>query len=256
MRRLAVAVVVVAVAAAGCSSGAKPADPASATRTSSSPTPTTSTDQVTAFEVCQDQCHGVAGRHVLPEQTILPGLAFTLDDGWGATWNDETEIHLVPPTSNDDAVFLWRDIRAVKSTGPGAGTQILRTVGPSAAALVHWITSNPDFAVLDRPHPVTVGQGIKATQLTVQTSQTARSTDTGCPANPRCADFFRGESWSGDLFYGIGGEETVQMLFATVPFAGRSSTFVIALDATSPSGALELRRAAQPFLDSLRLPTA
>jgi hypothetical protein len=196
----------------------------------------------------------MAGPHVLPADTILPGLAFTLTDGWAATWNDTTEIHFVPPNSSADAVFLWRDIRAVKSTGPGAGTQILRTVGASASALVHWITTNHDFQVLDPPHPIAVGQGLKATQLTVQVSQTARSTDPGCPDNPRCAAFFRGESWSGDLFYGIGGEETVQMLFATVPFAGRPSTLVIAMDGTSPSDVLEVRKASQPFLDSLRLP--
>jgi hypothetical protein len=211
---------------------------------------------VTALDVCQDQCHVTAGPHVLPADTILPGLAFTLDHGWAATWNDTTEIHLVPPNSSADAVFLWRDIRAVKSTGPGAGTQILRDVGSSSAALVHWITSNPDFDVVDRPHPVTVGQGITATQVTVQVSHTARSTDPGCPDNPRCAAVFRGPSWSSDLFYGIGGEETVQLLFATVPFAGRSSTLVIALDAMSPSEVLEVRRASQPFLDSLRLPSA
>jgi hypothetical protein len=98
---------------------------------------------VTELAVCQDECDVPPGAHVLPDYTNLPGLAFTLGDGWGATENDATEIHLVPPNNPSDAVFLWRDIRAVKSTGDGAGNQLLPGVGPSPAALVTWITKNP-----------------------------------------------------------------------------------------------------------------
>ena len=197
-----------------------------------------------------------AGQHVLPSGTVLPGLGFTLDEGWDATENDEIEIHFVPPNNPADAVFLWRDIRAVKSTGPKAGTQILGNVGPSAPALVSWITSNPDFHVTGRPLRVSIGQGIPATTLTVGVSSTARYGDPGCPDNPHCAAFFRGPSWSPDLFYAIGGDEIVQMLFATVPFAHASSTLVIALDAENPTDLIALQRAVRPFLDSLRLPAA
>jgi hypothetical protein len=192
---------------------------------------------------------------VLPRATILPGLRFTLSNRWGATENDETEIHFVPPNSSDDAVFLWRDIRAVNSTGPDPGTRFLRDVGPSASALVGWITSNPDFEVIDPPRRLTLGRGIKATGLTVQVSHTAQFGDPGCPDNPRCAAFFKAKSWSRDLFYGIGGDETARMLFATVPFSGKSSTLVIALDAKNPKDLRVLQRAVTPFLDSLALPT-
>jgi hypothetical protein len=256
MKRLLVVVVLMVVAGAGCSSGAKPTALPAAGQTSSTPQSTASAGQETALDVCQDQCHVPAGRHVLPDYTILPGLAFTLDDGWGATENDATEIHLVPPNNPSDAVFLWRDIRAVKSTGAGAGTQLLPGVGPTPSALVSWITSNPDFDVINQPKPVTIGQGIPATQLTVQVSHTARFDNPDCPDNPRCAAFFKGAAWPGDLFYAIGGDETVQMLFATAPFDGRTSTLIIATDAMNPNDLHELQRATQPFLDSLRLPNA
>jgi hypothetical protein len=197
-----------------------------------------------------------AGPHVLPAGTILPGLTFTVGDGWGATENDELEIHFIPPNNANDAVFLWRDIRAAKSTGTGAGTQILRNIGPSAAALVAWITSNRDFEVIDPPRRLALGRGITATGLTVQVSRTARYGDPGCPDNPRCAAFFRGTSWPLDLFYAIGGDETARMLFATVPFSGRSATLVISLDAENPEDLRVLERAVRPLLDTLRVPGA
>jgi hypothetical protein len=246
---------VAAVAGTGCSSGSKPEAQPSAHETSDSPVATDSARQLTPLEVCLQRCIVRAGPHVLPLDTILPGLRFSLSDGWGATQNDETEIHFVPPNHPDDAVFLWRDIRAVNSTGPDPGTRFLRDVGPSPSALVCWITRNPDFDVIDPPRRLTLGRGIKATGLTVQVSRTARFGDSGCPDNPRCAAFFEGKSWSADLVYAIGGDETARMLFATVPFSGRSSTLVITLDAKNPKDLLELQRAVSPFLDSLRLPT-
>lgn len=107
--------------------------------------------------------------------------------------------------------------------------------------LVHWIASNPDFDVLDRPQPVTVGKGITAVQPSVQVSRTARFGDPKCPPTPAA---LRSSEARGDLVYSIGGEE-VQMLFATVPFDERSSTLVIALDPIDPND-LELQRAARP----------
>lgn len=245
-------VIVVAVAGTGCSS--KPKGQPSANKPSGSPTTTQSARQVTPLEVCRGESCSAAGTHVLPPGTILPGLRFTLNDGWGTDTNDLTELHFVPPNSTDDAVFVWRDIRAVKSTGPGVGVRMLRDVGPSASALVGWITSNRDFDVIDSPHRVNLGRGIEATELTVQVSHTARFGDPGCPDNPRCAAFFRGKNWSTNQFYAIGGDETVQMLFTTLAFSGGSSTLVIALDAKNPNDLVELQRAVRPFLDSLRLP--
>jgi hypothetical protein len=207
------------------------------------------------LEVCSERCIVRAGPHVLPRNTILPGLRFNLGDGWGATQNDETEIHFVPPNNPDDAVFLWRNILAVNSTGPDPGTRFLLDVGPSASALVGWIVRNPDFDVIDPPRRLTLGRGIEVSGLTVQVSRTARFGDPGCPDNPRCAAFFKGKSWPGGLVYAIGGDETVRMLFATVPFSGSSSTLVIALDAKNPTDLRELQRAVSPFLDSLSLPT-
>jgi len=204
--------------------------------------------------VCQQQCHVPAGRQVLPRFTVLPGLRFTLTDGWAATENDQTEIHFVPPNNPSDAVFVWRDIRAVKSTGPGAGTRILNDVGASASALVEWITRNSDFDVIDSPHRITLGRGIETTALTVQVSHTARFGNPECPDNPRCAALFRGKSWFEDLFYAIGGNETARLLMADLRLSGRPSTLVISLDATSPKDLIELQRAVRPFLHSLRLP--
>ena len=100
------------------------------------------------------------------------------------------------PISSHRATALTPSSFGATSAGPGAPeTAPGHSCSPlwlSPSVLVHWIASYPDFDVLDRPQPVTVGKGITAVQPSVQVSRTARFGDPKCPANPHCAAIFRG----------------------------------------------------------------
>lgn len=240
--------VVACSACAGSSGGGSAArSPRSAASASTGPA---------ELPACQEgaDCASDPGDYVLSQESVVPGLRLTLPGGWQVVENDGGELHLRPTAQPDDGLFIWRDVVAVKSTGAGHGTTVLRGVGASPAALVHWIRSNPDFQFVDPPHSTTVGRGIHGVVLTVTPSRTARYGDAQCPANPHCADFFTVPSYWGSQFYGIGAPEVAQMLFVNARTAGRAATIVVTLDAVDAHDLTALRSRAGPVLSSLRLP--
>lgn len=197
---------------------------------------------------CQDI---TAGAYRLGPRTLLPGLELALPAGWSSTGTGPTELNLVPPGGPpDDALKFWPDMLAIKSTGPGYGT-ILTNVGTTPHALIAWLTSNPDFLLVSRPAPATIGQDIKMTSLVVGVSRSAISVDPGCPAGPRCADMFASRHWPPGG-YAIGGDEEVHLYIGTIHISGSPHTFLVALDA---SDLLRLEKAAKPIIGSVRLPS-
>lgn len=208
-------------------------------------------------------CPLTGGTYRLAPLTVLPGLEMTVPSGWSGTalgWtareSSPGELALESPGQPDLTLAFWLDMVAVKSTGPGHGT-ILKNIGATPSALVSWLTSDPDFLIVSRPAPITIGHGIKMTSLVVGVSRTANYGDPGCPANNRCADLFTNSFWAsnGNGGYGIGGDGQVRLYLGTIKITGRAHTFVIALDAGNHAGLLRLERAATPILGSLRLPT-
>jgi hypothetical protein len=162
------------------------------------------------------------------------------------------EFSFYPPSHPGERLFFWEDMHAVKSSGPGHGTTILRNVGTSPKAIAAWLTSDPDFQIISPPTQVTSVDGLKATRIIVGVSPHARYGDSQCPPNPRCADLFRRQDNS--EYASIGGPEQVRIDIAAVRIAGRQHTLFIALDA--PDGHDELERLtaeAQPILRSVRL---
>ena len=121
------------------------------------------------------------------------------------------------------------------------------------SALVQWLTHHPDFLIVSKPTPATVGQGITMTSLVVGVSRSARYGDPGCPANPRCADLFT-NSYFGGNFFGIGGDEEVLLYIGRIKISGTRHTFMIALDAVNQAALQHLEAAAAPIVASVHLP--
>jgi hypothetical protein len=143
---------------------------------------------------------------------------------------------------------------AVKSTGPGHGTTILTNVGTTPDALLAWLTRNPDFRIVSRPAPATIGQDTKMLTLVVGVSRSANYGDPACPANPRYADLFTNRQWSD--FYGIGGDEEVRLDLGTIRLSGSPHTLMVALDAGDQYGLRHLEKLAEPIIGSVRLPSS
>jgi hypothetical protein len=186
----------------------------------------------------------------------LPGLEVTVPSGWSSTENTRGDLIQVPHGQPNDTLSFWLDTVAAKSSGAGHGTTILRNVGRTPSALTAWLTHNPDFLIVSRPAPATIGQGITMTSLVVGVSPSANYGDPGCPANPRCADLFTNSYWErSSNFYGIGDDEQVRLCLGTIQISGRPHTFFVALDAVNHSDLLRLERAANPIINNVRMPT-
>ena len=141
-------------------------------------------------------------------------------------------------------------MRAVKSTGPEHGTTVLKNVGATPSALVHWLTTNADFRVLAPPTRASISH-VPMTTLVIGVSSTARYGDPHRPANPHCADVFTNSTYSSpNDWYGIGGKEVVRLYLGHTS----SGTVIVGLDATNPTALTYLERAAKPFLNSIQLP--
>lgn len=200
---------------------------------------------------CQDIA---AGAYRLGPGTLLPGLKLAMPAGWSSTGTGPTELNLVPPGGQpDDALKFWLDMLAIKSTGLHHGT-ILKNVGTTPSALLAWLTSNPDFLIVSRPAPATIGQDIKMTSLVVGVSHSANYDDPGCPSTPRCADMFTSRHWSPGG-YSIGGDEQVRLYLGTITINGNPHTFLVALDAADHADLLRLENATRPIIGSVRLPS-
>ena len=58
-------------------------------------------------------------------------------------------------------------VPVVTNNRSGKVGQPLKGVGTTADALVKWLTSTSDFAIVDKPKTATVGDGVKGKQLTL-----------------------------------------------------------------------------------------
>lgn len=241
---------------AACQSGG--AGPAStAASRSRPPAPTARSAVPILAEGCSgsSSCPITAGSYRLGPGTVLPGLQVTVPSGWSSTENTPGELDLVPPRQLNDALKFWLDMVAVKSSGAGHGTTILKNVGATPKALISWLTHDPDFLIVSKPAPVNIGHGITMTSLVVGVSRTANYGDPGCPANPRCADLFTNSYWGSSNFYGIGSDGQVRLYLGTIHINGHPHTFFVALDAVNHTALARLAKAAEPILGNLRLPT-
>jgi hypothetical protein len=199
-------------------------------------------------------CRYRAGKYQLGNRGVLPGLRVTLPRGWSSTENDRGEFNLVPPGHGDERLFVWLDMFAVKTSGPGHGTTILKNVGRRPQDIVTWLTHNPDFMVVAQPTRARIAGKLRSTTLSVGVSATAKYDDPGCPSNPRCADLFTNATYWGGNFYGIGGDGQVRLYLAAMKRNGHSHTFYIALDASNHANLLRLTQTAKPIIAAMRLP--
>jgi hypothetical protein len=236
-------------------SGAGPASPSASQTGSPAHTARPAVPALASGCSSSSPCLIAAGTYRLGPQTVLPGLEVTVPSGWSSTENTPGELTLVPPGQPDDTLKFWLDMVAVKSSGTGHGTTILKNVGRTPSALTAWLTHNPDFLIVSMPAPATIGQGITMTSLAVGVSRSANYGDPGCPANPRCADLFTNSYWGSSNFYGIGGDEEVRLYLGTIQISGSPHTFFIALDAVNHADLLRLEKAAKPIVNNVRVPT-
>jgi hypothetical protein len=208
---------------------------------------------------CTDshRCHFTQGTYRLGYESVLPGLQLTLPRGWSSGENDLGELNLIPPPGHPGAtLFVWIDLLAVKSTGPGHGTDVLPNVGTTPTALVSWLTTNPALLVVSPPRPARIAGTIPATTLTIGVSKSANYGDPACPDNPRCADLFT-SYWWGPNSFGIGGTTEVQLSLARIKRNTQRHTLFVALAAgsgTGDPGLIAFRQAARSILSSFRLP--
>ena len=209
---------------------------------------------------CSDSvpCDFEAGKYVLREATVVPGLRLSLPAGWSSSTSDYVEFNIHPTAHPDERLLMWLDMAAVKSSGPGHGA-VLPDVGGSPTALVSWLTHNPDFEIVSPPTTVTVAKTMTMTVLDLAVSDSANYGDPECPANPRCADLFtRPDAW-GPSAYGIGDGE-IRLYIGRLPRGTgpgplSGHTFIIDLDASGHDDLRRLVDEASPIIDSLRLPT-
>jgi hypothetical protein len=165
---------------AGTGSGSSGRSP-SAAATATTSTTTSSPSEAPSGPAELPVLHEGASRAISPGTYVttkpdgfFPGLTLTIPAGWSATEADSGELALHPADRPDDAILLWKDMVAVVTNNrSGKAGQPLKGVGSTADALVKWLTSTSDFAILAKPKTVTVGDGVKGKQLTVTTSNSA-----------------------------------------------------------------------------------
>lgn len=200
------------------------------------------------------QCLFDKGTYFLGDTQVVPGLRVTLPAGRTSTANEAAELELGASAIPEGRLLMWLDPAAVKSTG-GDHATLLRGVDRTPRALTSWLAGNPDFRIISPLAEVKIGQRIEGFSLSLTVSPSARYGDSGCPANPRCANLITiPKYWHGD-FFGIGGDEEVRLYLATVRVGGqRDHTLMIVLDAPGHHELVRLTRKAWPILHSLRPP--
>ncbi len=245
----AAALVTLSLLLGGCGGGSPAPHPAASTSPSASPTPT----EVSIDCTDTDPCTLAPGTYDTgtADMTFHPGMTLTLPTTWGSHSLDKYEFSLYPADHPDDRLFFWEDMVAVKSSGPGHGTTILKNVGTSAKVMMAWITGDPDFHIVAGPTRVTSAGGIKATRVVLVVSHTARFGDPTCPTNPRCAALFTRRD-AGE-YYAIGGREQIRLDIADIKIDGSPHTLFIVLDAPDHAKLQQLAALAQPVIDSVRL---
>jgi hypothetical protein len=143
------------------------------------------------------------------------------------------------------------DLVAVKSTGTGHGTP-LPSIGTTPTALLSWLITNPDFMVVSAPRATKIAGRIPATTLTMRISPSANYGDSGCPSNPRCADFFTKPVWWGSNACGI--PRSYRFSLAAIKRGGQEHTLFVALDAMNDSDMAVLGTATHSVMASFWIP--
>ena len=247
----------VGVLMSACQSGGGPGTSSPPGTSTSSAARPSSTSAPELPGGCSDSapCRFDAGTYSLSMNSVLPGMTLTLPAGWSSIEHTAAELKLVPPGQPDHWLFIWIDMAAVKSTGPGHGTTVLTKVKPTPEGLIGWLTTNPDFTILEKPAATTIA-GTPMRTLSLVVSRSARYGDPGCPDNPRCADLFTRPGLWGTNFYSIGGEEEAKLSLGTIRTKGASHTLIVNLDAPNHAELAKLSAVARPILESIQLPTS
>jgi hypothetical protein len=197
-----------------------------------------------------------AGTYTTDGNGFFPGMAITIPEGWSTTETDDGELSLHPDDRSGDALLLWKDMAAVVTNNrTGTVGHPLPEVAQTASALISWLTTTSDFAILAKPKSATVGNGVKGDQLTLTTSATANFAWDDCPDNPHCVAIVTDPARWGDNFFAIGGKEVARIFVATLPYPAKHTFFVV-LDAVNPADLATFATEAQPIIDSLGLPAS
>jgi hypothetical protein len=211
-----------------------------------------------ALPICHEGAHCSigAGAYVTDGAgAFFPGLQLAIPDGWFLAESDTGEISLHPSDQPDAGLLIWKDIVAVVSNQrTHKGATPVAGIGTTPEALVAWFTANPDFQIITAPKPVTAGDGVAGTVLTMGVSTTADFGDPGCPVNPHCASFITDPNHWGGGFFAIGAPEVVRMFLATAQYPDGDHTFVVALDVPSVADLEPFATRTTSILDSIRLP--
>jgi hypothetical protein len=143
-------------------------------------------------------------------------------------------------------------VAVVTNNRNGTVGQPLEEIGTTADDLIAWMTSTPDFKIVEAPHPATVGD-ITGTQLTLVTSETADWGQEGCDVAPRCVAILTDPKHWGGNYVGISGVEPMQIFVGDLPYDG-GHTLVIAQSAEDVDDLRAANDESRPILNSLRLP--
>jgi len=224
---------------------ATPSSVAVATQVASGPT---------TLAICRDgqHCDVLAGSYVTGRDGFFEGLRITIPANWYLTEQDVGELALRP--DDEHALILWKDVRVVTTTrAMGPANEIVDGVARTPDAFVRWFTHNDALTVIEPPVVASIG-GTTGVLFSVQVSSAATYGDPECPANPRCADFVTDPAHWGPNFMSIGGDESVRLYVATVPYPDGDHLFAVAWDAPSPAKLRAFVQATQPIVDSIRVP--
>ncbi|MEO8572124.1 MAG: hypothetical protein ABI553_10550 [Chloroflexota bacterium] len=185
---------------------------------------------------------------------FFPGLAIQVPAGWDVAENSTGELALSRDDRPGNKLLLWKDIRAVVSNHRSApeGT-LLKEVAGTPDAILGWLTTNPDFAVIEQPMPATIA-GMSGTVLTVGVSKSADFGEPDCPSNPRCADFFSDPAHWGTVPYGVGGAGPLRLFMTSLPYPAGDHLFAVVWEGSSTTDLQAFATLTQPILDSIHVP--
>jgi hypothetical protein len=197
-------------------------------------------------------CKLSAGTWTLTGQfSFIVGMQVTVPDGWQSTEQDAGEFNLWPNDHPNDHLFMVKDIAAVRSDG---SMKQVEGVPQTEEGLISFWRQDPNL-VVSKSTSTTIGDGIDATAYVITVSRDAKFKDPGCPAYPRCADFFTDPAhWDGGV-YGIGAPAAVRLYFAAIGSGADEHLLVIGLEGENPAALERLTKDATPIIDSIRLPS-